>query len=226
MKPLQTQIPSKIIPPTYSCPKIIIRKIQLPPKKPFYSFVKRLFDIVASFVASIVLVIPMIIIGVIIKMDSKGPVFYKQERLKEGGRTFNLIKFRSMVENAEENGAQWAEKNDERCTRVGAVLRRFRLDELPQIPFNILVGNLSIVGPRPERECFYKDFATYIDGFEQRLYVKPGLTGLAQISGGYSLKPEEKIIYDLEYIEKRSILLDLKIIFKTILVVFNHKGAR
>ncbi len=206
--------------------KIIIRRIEKPKQISFYSFAKRLFDIAASLIASILLIIPMCIIAVFVKLDSKGPVFYKQERLRENNKSFKLVKFRSMRQDAEKHGAMWAQEDDDRCTRVGTILRKFRLDELPQIPFNILMGDLSIVGPRPERECFYEEFATYIDGFEQRLYVKPGLTGLAQISGGYDLKPEEKIIYDLEYIENRSILYDLKIIFKTILIVFNHEGAR
>ncbi len=208
------------------CEKIIIRKIEKPKLMPRYSFWKRIFDIITSFVASIALIVPMYLIAVIIKLDSKGPVFYKQERLGENGKSFMLIKFRSMYLDAEKDGAKWAKKNDERCTRVGAFLRKFRLDELPQIPFNILTGDMSFVGPRPEREYFYREFATYIDGFEQRLYVKPGLTGLAQISGGYNLKPEEKIIYDLDYIENRSVLLDLKIMLKTILVVCSSKGAR
>ncbi len=223
---MQNSLTNKSRPDKPDDKKIIVRKIEKPKKKLVNSFVKRLFDVIAGLIASVVLIVPMGIIAILIKLDSKGPVLYKQERLGENGRKFKLIKFRSMVQDAEKNGAKWADENDERCTRLGAILRRFRLDEIPQIPFNILVGNLSFVGPRPERECFYKEFAKYIDGFEQRLYVKPGLTGLAQISGGYSLKPEEKIVYDLEYIENQSLFLDFKIIFSTLLVVFNHKGAR
>ncbi len=206
--------------------KIVVRKIKKPQQTLVYRCAKRALDIILSLIASVLLLIPMLIIGVLIKFDSKGPILYKQERLGEDGKPFMLYKFRSMRIDAEADGAKWADEIDERCTKVGAVLRKFRLDELPQIPFNILVGNLSFVGPRPERKCFYDEFAKYIDGFEQRLYVKQGLTGLAQISGGYDLKPEEKIIYDLEYIEKCSILSDLKIMLKTVLVVFNHEGAR
>lgn len=168
----------------------------------------------------------MLIIALAIKIDSKGPIFYKQERVGLNGKKFMLYKFRSMVQNAEKDGAQWATLNDTRYTKVGRFLRKSRLDELPQIPFNILVGNLTFIGPRPERQCFYDQFADYIDGFEQRLLVKPGLSGLAQVNGGYNHKPHEKIVYDIEYIEKRSLTLDFVIILRTVLVVFNHKGAR
>ncbi len=206
--------------------KYIVRKIDPPKKKFFYAFFKRTFDIVVSLLVSIILLPFMLIIALAIKIDSKGPVFYKQERVGTNGKTFMIYKFRSMIENAEEGGAQWADKDDKRCTKVGKFLRKARLDELPQIPFNILVGNLTFVGPRPERQHFYDEFANYIDGFEQRLYVKPGLSGLAQVNGGYNHKPHEKIVYDIEYIEKRSLWMDFKIILRTVLVVFNHKGAR
>lgn len=131
-----------------------------------------------------------------------------------------------MVADAEKNGAQWSEGiEDERITSVGQVLRKFRLDELPQL-FCIFIGTMTIVGPRPERECFYNEFEKYIHGFSQRLKVKPGLTGHAQINGGYNLAPHEKIIFDIEYIKKRSLWFDIKIIFKTIAVVFTHEGAK
>lgn len=204
----------------------VVRKLSDVEDKPVYSFFKRAFDMVASFFALIVLAIPMLIIALIIVFDSKGGAFYKQERLGLNGVKFTLYKFRTMRADAEkDSGAIWAAENDERCTKVGRILRASRLDELPQL-INILKGDMSIVGPRPEREVFYEEFETYIDGFSQRLRVVPGLTGLAQISGGYDLVPEEKIAYDLEYIETRSALLDLKIIFKTVAIVFNHKGAR
>ena len=136
-----------------------------------------------------------------------------------------MVKFRSMGINAEENGPQWADKDDDRCTKVGRVLRKFRLDELPQV-WNILKGDMSCVGPRPERPCFYEEFETYIHGFRNRLAVKPGLTGLAQVNGGYDLLPEEKIVLDMEYIANRSLLLDLKCLLKTVGLVFTHHGAR
>lgn len=134
-------------------------------------------------------------------------------------------KFRSMCQDAERDGPRWADADDGRCTRFGAFLRRTRLDELPQI-WNILKGDMSFVGPRPERACFYRLFEEYIVGFSNRLAVTPGLTGYAQVNGGYDLKPEEKIVYDMEYIEHRSVWMDLLCILKTIRVVFCGDGAR
>ena len=196
------------------------------PKKPVYNFIKRLFDIVASLFALIVLFVPMLIIGLAIKRSSSGTVLYFQERLGLNGRKIKIVKFRTMEMDAECNGAQWsAGEEDERIYPLGNKLRIYRLDELPQF-WCILKGDMSIVGPRPERECFYKEFETYIHGFSERLKVKPGLTGLAQVNGGYELKPEEKILYDVEYIKNRSLWGDLKLIFKTVLVVVGHKGAK
>ena len=127
--------------------------------------------------------------------------------------------------NAEENGPQWADEQDPRCTHFGQILRRTRLDELPQL-YNILRGDMSFVGPRPERAYFYREFEKYIPGFSNRLLVTPGLTGYAQVNGGYSLKPEEKIIYDMEYIERQSIILDIRCLLETVHIVFSHEGAR
>ena len=196
-----------------------------PARKPIYAFSKRLFDIVVSFCAGVVLLIPMIMIAVAVKVDSHGPVLFRQERLGKDGKTFTMYKFRSMDVNAEANGPQWAEKEDQRCTRVGGLLRKTRLDELPQL-LNIFVGDMSIVGPRPERAYFYEEFEQYIHGFKNRLVVRPGLTGWAQINGGYDLKPEEKIVYDMEYIKNQSVIMDLKCIFRTVKLVFTHEGAR
>ncbi len=194
--------------------------------KPVYSFFKRFFDIVLSLFALIVLLIPMLIIAVIVKLTSPGSVLYKQERLGKDGVSFEIIKFRSMYAAAESNGAQWSDgENDERITPFGKFLRRTRMDELPQFA-QILTGKMSLVGPRPERECFYEKFETYIHGFSERLKVKPGLTGLAQVSGGYDLRPEEKVVYDIEYIKKRSLWLDLKCILLTVRIIFSHNGAR
>lgn len=195
-------------------------------QKPVYDFVKRVFDVVVSVVALVLLFIPMLIIGIIIKLSSKGGVFYSQERLGYMGKKIQVIKFRTMYLDAEESGAQWSEgDNDERIFPFGKLLRKTRLDELPQL-WCILKGDMSIVGPRPERECFHNEFETYIHGFGERLKVKPGLTGHAQINGGYDLRPEEKILYDVEYIKNRSFLFDLKIIFGTVKVVFTHDGAK
>lgn len=195
------------------------------PQKPVYFLIKRVFDIIAGSLALIVLFIPLIIVGILIRLDSPGNAIFKQERLGKNGKAFTIYKFRTMRENAEENGAQWAEEDDDRCTRLGKYLRKVRLDEWPQL-INIIKGEMSIIGPRPERECFYNDFEQYIDGFNQRLKVKPGLTGWAQVCGGYELLPEEKIAYDLEYIEKLNIWLDIKIILKTVGIIFSSEGAR
>lgn len=190
-----------------------------------YQCVKRLFDVIAALISGILLLIPMLIVALLIRLDSKGPALYKQERLGKGGKPFMIYKFRTMHLDAEVDGPQWAEPNDARCTKLGLKLRHFRIDELPQL-INILKGDMSIVGPRPERFCFYEEFETYIHGFHHRLAVTPGLTGLAQVNGGYDLLPEEKIIYDMEYIRTRSTKLDLQCIFKTIKLLFTHEGAR
>ncbi len=191
-----------------------------------YAFFKRFLDIVASGFALFILLLPMAVIALIIKLTSKGPVFYSQERLGLNGKKFNVVKFRSMRVDAEVGGAQWSAGDDDpRITPFGSFLRKSRLDELPQL-WCIFVGDMSLVGPRPEREVFYNEFEKYIHGFHERLKVTPGLTGLAQVNGGYDLKPEEKILLDVEYIKKRSFWLDIKIIFKTVAVVFTHDGAK
>lgn len=199
--------------------------VVVPRRKPLYSAVKRLFDFTMALLGLIVLCIPMAIIAIVIRLDSPGGVIFRQVRLGKDARPFTMYKFRSMRMDAEKNGAQWANADDDRCTRVGRFLRRCRMDELPQL-WNILRGDMSIVGPRPERPVFYEEFETYIHGFSHRLAVRPGLTGYAQVNGGYDLKPEEKIQFDMQYIAQRSIWMDLKCIFKTVRIVFTHEGAK
>ena len=198
-------------------------------KKPVYSFFKRAFDIVFSIIALVVLALPMAVIAILVKFSNKssgGTIFYHQERLGLNGAKIDVIKFRTMHMDAEANGAQWSNGDDDpRITPFGRVLRKTRLDELPQF-WCILKGEMTLVGPRPEREIFYDQFDKYIHGFRERLKVKPGLTGHAQVCGGYYLKPEEKIVYDVEYIKKRSLWLDFKIILKTAKVIFKHEGAK
>lgn len=194
--------------------------------KPFYSFVKRAFDFIVCLLALILCAVPMLIIAIIIKASDGGPVFYSQDRLGYKGKTFKLVKFRTMRVDAESSGAQWSQGDkDPRITKVGSFLRKTRLDEIPQL-WACVIGQLSLIGPRPEREIFYNEFEKHVHGFSERLKIKPGLTGLAQVSGGYDLRPEEKLAYDLEYIKNRSIWLDIKILFKTVGVVFSHKGAK
>ena len=190
-----------------------------------YDFVKRIGDVSLSILLFLVLSPLMCIIAILIKIDSSGPVIFFQERLGKDGAPFLIYKFRSMKVDAEKDGPQWAAENDGRCTRVGKILRKARLDEIPQL-LNIFEGNMSFVGPRPEREYFYKKFETYIPGFRNRLAVKPGLTGLAQVNGGYDLSPEEKIVYDMRYREQKSLRLDIECMLKTFALIFTHKGAR
>ncbi|HBE14171.1 MAG TPA: UDP-phosphate N-acetylgalactosaminyl-1-phosphate transferase, partial [Clostridiales bacterium] len=162
-----------------------------PPHKSLFCTMKRLIDLVSSLLGFIVFFIPMLIIALCIRIDSPGKAIYKQERLGKNGKPFMLYKFRSMWIDAEANGAVWASENDERITRVGKFLRHTRMDELPQL-WNIFLGQMSIVGPRPERSFFYDQFEEYVHGFKQRLYVTPGLTGWAQVNGGDDLLPGGK----------------------------------
>ena len=191
----------------------------------FYIVVKRVSDLIFALFAFILLLLPMVVIAVIIRIDSDGPILFRQERLGKNGKIFTMYKFRTMRLDAEINGPQWAQPDDERCTKAGRIMRKSRLDELPQL-INIIKGDMSFVGPRPERPCFYEEFEKYIHGFSNRLAVTPGLTGLAQVNGGYDLSPEEKIVFDMEYIRTQSLWLDIKLIFKTIKLVFTHEGAR
>jgi len=195
-------------------------------KKPFYSFVKRVFDIVFSLLFSVLLALPMLIIAILVKCTSEGSVLYHQERLGLNGKKIDVLKFRSMRMDAEKDAIRWSLGDDDpRITPFGRILRKTRLDELPQL-WCILKGEMSVVGPRPEREAYYERFEEYIHGFSERLKVKPGLTGLAQVRGGYYLMPQEKIQHDVEYIKTRSFWLDIKIVFKTIAVVFKREGAK
>ena len=167
----------------------------------------------------------MLVTMAVIKIESSGPAVFKQERLGLDGRAFVIYKFRSMRLDAEKYGPAWAAKEDKRTTRTGRFLRKYRIDELPQL-VNILRGDMSFVGPRPEREYFYEIFSRKIPDFTARLAVKPGLTGLAQVNGGYDIGPAEKLKYDKEYIRKFSFKTDLSIVFNTVSVVLRGTGAR
>ena len=195
------------------------------PSKPLYKAVKRAFDVLVSLLGLAVLGIPMLLLALLIQLDSEGPAIFAQERLGKDGVPFTMYKFRTMRLDAEKNGPQWASENDQRCTKLGRIIRKSRADELPQL-VNVLKGEMSLVGPRPEREFFYEEFEQYIHGFSQRLKVTPGITGWAQVNGGYNLLPEEKIVYDMEYIGNCSVWMDIKCLLRTVGVVFEHKGAR
>ena len=190
-----------------------------------YRFVKRAFDVVSCGCALIILAIPMGIIALKIKSESSGPVIYAQRRVGKGGKIFNVYKFRSMYTDAEARGAQWAQGDDPRVTSFGKVMRKTRMDEIPQF-WNVFKGDMSLVGPRQERPAFCAEFEKRIHGWHYRTMVTPGLSGLAQVTGGYDLLPKEKVVLDLEYIEHRSIAMDLKIVLKTLGVVSTGEGAR
>lgn len=199
--------------------KVFIKKSKV------YLRIKRFIDILLSLIG-LVIGIPMIIIASIcIVLESRGNPIYSQLRVGLNNKEFRMYKMRSMRIDAEINGAQWAKKNDPRITKVGKFIRKTRVDEIPQL-FNVLRGDMSIIGPRPEREVFYKQFEKTIPDFRKRLLVKPGLTGYAQVNGGYDLTPDEKLRLDLYYANNQSIKLDIMIILKTFRVVFTGEGAR
>lgn len=193
-----------------------------------YRLFKRLMDMAVGLVGTIVLLLLLPVIALAIYIDNPGPIFYRQERSGRGGNTFWVLKFRSMITDAEQLGeAKWAEKHDPRITRVGRFLRRVRLDELPQF-INILRGDMSVVGPRPERPQFVEQLEQQIPFYRTRLSVKPGLTGWAQVRYRYTSSVEDtltKLKYDLYYIKNQSLILDLLIIFRTIAVVLAFRGT-
>lgn len=188
------------------------------------SFMKRLLDIVVILIIAVITAIPMLIIAIAIKFEDGGPIFYKQERLTFNGKKFNILKFRSMRIDSEENGARLCAKDDDRITRIGKILRKAHLDELPQI-FNILKGEMSIVGPRPERYEIAEQYKESIPEFSFRLKVKAGLTGYAQVYGKYNTTPYDKLKLDLYYIEHYSFWLDIKLILMTFKIIFDKENT-
>jgi sugar transferase (PEP-CTERM system associated) len=190
---------------------------------------KRVFDIVFAAAIFVVSLPIMVLAAIMIKMESAGPVFYRQERVGLNGKTFKVIKFRSMRTDAEKDGKpRWATVNDDRITRVGRFIRKVRIDELPQL-LNVLVGDMSLVGPRPERQYFVDDLVSKIPYFAVRHSVKPGVTGWAQVRCEYGSTVEEsieKLQYDLYYVKNNSLFLDMLIMFETVAVVLTGKGAR
>jgi len=195
-----------------------------------YFIFKRLFDI---FLASIGLILSLplwLIIAIAIKLEDGGPIFYSQERIGKDGKIFRILKFRSMIPDAEKDtGAVWASEDDPRVTKVGRILRATAMDELPQL-LNILKGDMSFVGPRPERPELVEEFTKKFPDFKKRFAVKPGLTGIAQIYGQYDTPPQHKLKYDLLYIKKQSFLLDLKLILLSFYITlrgkWQHRGKK
>jgi lipopolysaccharide/colanic/teichoic acid biosynthesis glycosyltransferase len=184
-------------------------------------FLIRALDVLGSAFVLIILSPLMVLVALLIRLTSSGPVFYKQSRVSKDGRIFTLYKFKTMINDAEkQTGPVLAEENDPRVTRIGRFLRHTRIDEIPQL-LNVIRGDMSLVGPRPERLHFVK---RHKELREIRLAVKPGLTGFAQIRSSYDLQPNHKIKYDYLYIQRRSFLLNLYILTKTIPVIFLKKG--
>jgi exopolysaccharide biosynthesis polyprenyl glycosylphosphotransferase len=191
-----------------------------------YLFFHRLFDLTFSLIGLILgfLVLPLVIIGNL--LANRGPLFYSQERVGKNGVLFNIIKLRSMIINAEKDGVKWAEKDDIRITKFGKFLRRTRLDEFPQF-INVLRGEMSIIGPRPERLFFVNELSQIIPFYETRHIVKPGLTGWAQVKTRYGSSVDDsltKLQYDLYYIKHRSLFLDLNIFVKTLSTILYYRG--
>jgi exopolysaccharide biosynthesis polyprenyl glycosylphosphotransferase len=186
---------------------------------------KRALDIVLSIIALILTSPVMLIMAVLIKKQDGGNIFYKQERVTEDEKTFDVLKFRTMVMNAEKlSGPVLAGEDDPRITKLGKFMRSTRIDELPQV-INILKGEMNLVGPRPERPFFVEKFKNEIPDYKYRTTVKAGLTGLAQVWGKYSTTPEDKVRYDIIYIKNYSILLDLKLILQTIKIMFMKESS-
>jgi sugar transferase (PEP-CTERM system associated) len=190
---------------------------------------KRFLDVVVS-LSLLVLTLPvMLVTALLIKLDSPGPVLYRQQRLGLHGKVFTLCKFRSMRVDAEAGGKpRWAQHRDPRVTRVGRFIRPMRIDELPQL-INVLLGEMSMIGPRPERPHFVEQLSRVIPLYRQRAYVKPGITGWAQVNYPYGASVEdarEKLAYDLYYVKNRSLLLDVLILFATVRVILFREGAR
>jgi sugar transferase (PEP-CTERM system associated) len=193
-----------------------------------YKHWRRLIDVLAAFTGLIVSLPVMLLTAVAIKLDSQGPIFYTQERVGLGGERFKIIKFRSMKTDAEKDGPVWARQSDDRVTRVGRIIRKLRIDELPQF-LNVLRGEMSFIGPRPERPEFVRMLERKIPFYSQRQLVKPGLTGWAQIRYPYGASVKdamEKLQYDLYYIKNQSPMLDLIILFETVRIVLFGRGAR
>ncbi|BBO67321.1 glycosyl transferase [Desulfosarcina alkanivorans] len=190
---------------------------------------KRTGDLILSFIMLILLAPVLIAVAILIKLDSKGPVFFSQERVGEDRKPYMVHKFRSMVQDAEKkSGPVWAQSNDSRVTRIGKFIRKWRIDEFPQL-FNVIKGEMSFVGPRPEREFFVKELEEAIPYYAERFSVKPGVTGWAQVSYPYGASVEdakEKLNYDLFYIKNMSILMDMMVIMRTVKTVLFGEGAR
>jgi exopolysaccharide biosynthesis polyprenyl glycosylphosphotransferase len=194
------------------------------PQEEMAFIIKGLLD---RLIAGVLLVVSLPVLGVaslLIKFTSSGPIFFRQQRVGQGGKVFTVYKLRTMVRDAEAvTGAVLARESDPRVTKIGRILRESRIDEIPQL-INVLNGSMSLVGPRPERPEFVKEFSQTIPGYVERHQVKPGLTGLAQVNGEYHTTPEYKLKYDLAYIYNYSLWLDLRIMIESVKVMLTRRG--
>jgi exopolysaccharide biosynthesis polyprenyl glycosylphosphotransferase len=198
-------------------------------QRPYSRLVKRALDLVIATVAFILVAPVLLVVAAAIRAERSGPIFFRQARLGEGGNVFEILKFRTMIERAEEDGvAVWATEDDVRITRVGRILRRTRIDELPQL-WNVLRGDMSVVGPRPERPEFLELLRETVPFWTRRHLVKPGITGWAQVRRGYTadvMGTADKLSYDLYYLKYRSLLFDLAIASRTVGIVLSGFGSR
>ncbi len=197
-------------------------------QRPWEPNPRQVLDSFLAFILMMMLLPLFIVMSILIKLDSAGPVLYSQERVGKKGRIFRIFKFRTMYIDAERmTGPVLAKKNDPRITKMGRFIRKIRIDEIPQL-LNVVIGDMSFIGPRPERPYFVDKYTHEIPMYKKRLHLKPGITGLAQVYAGYDEDLEDvrnKLSYDLTYVENyRSLSLNLSIIFKTIMVVFTGKG--
>ena len=187
---------------------------------------KRIFDVCVSIVALIVLLPLFIVLAILVKMSSPGPVFFRQQRIGKNGQTFMIVKFRTMYENSEQNGPQLSSTNDPRITNIGRFMRKSRLDEFPQF-YNVLIGDMSLVGPRPERQFYIDQIATVEPQFLELTKVRPGITSWGQVKYGYAESVDQmldRMKYDLLYLKNRSLSLDFKIMLYTVLIIFKGAG--
>jgi len=191
-----------------------------------YAFFHKIFDIIISLIGTLIgiIFVPFVLLGNVIA--NRGPLFYTQERIGKNGNIFRIIKFRTMLKNAEKDGAVWAKKNDVRITPFGKLLRNSRVDEIPQF-INILKGDMSLIGPRPERPHFVKELSQVLPFYETRFIIKPGLTGWAQVKTRYAASVDDSLLklqYDLYYIKHRSFFLDINILVKTLSTIIFYRG--
>lgn len=205
---------------------IPLMQLTRPATPGWYVSTKRLIDVVVSAAALLIISPLLLVVSALILLSMGWPVLFRQERVGRHGKPFDVLKFRTMVKDAEaRSGPVLAEEDDPRVTPLGRFMRTTRIDELPQL-VNILLGQMSFVGPRPERPFFVEQYVNEIPGYRERFKVKPGVTGLAQVSGGYATTPERKLKFDLIYMYHQNLLMDLQILVETVRVVLTGRGAR